>query len=72
MEKKIDSNVLVLREDIINTWKWTEEIKKELESMKKRQNRIENYLKNLNSLLEKDTRDTGTDRVKNIIEYTEL
>ena len=54
MEKKIESNVLVLREDIINTWKWTEEIKSELESMKKRQNRIENYLKNLNSLLEKD------------------
>ena len=51
MEKKIESNVLVLREDIINTWKWTEEIKKDLESMKKRQDRIENYLKNLSSLL---------------------
>ena len=51
MEKKIESNVLVLREDIINTWKWTEEIKKEIESMKKRQNRIENYLKNINKLL---------------------
>lgn len=69
MEKKIESNVLVLREDIINTWKWTEEIKSELESMKKRQNRIENYLKNLNSLLEKDA---VNDRVKNIVEYTEL
>ena len=31
MEKKLESNVLVLREDIINTWKWTEEIKKELD-----------------------------------------
>ena len=69
MEKKLESNVLVLREDIINTWKWTEEIKIELESMKKRQNRIENYLKNLNSLLEKDA---VNDRVKNIVEYTEL
>ena len=72
MEKKLESNVLVLREDIINTWKWTEEIKKEIDSMKKRQNRIENYLKNLNSLLEKDTMDTRTDRLKNIVEYTEL
>ena len=69
MEKKLESNVLVLREDIINTWKWTEEIKKELESMKKRQDRIENYLKNLNSVLEKDAVNY---RVKNIVEYTEL
>ena len=68
MEKKIESNVLVLREDIINTWKWTEEIKKELESMKKRQNRIENYLKNLSSLLAVD----NNEKLKNIVEYTEV
>ncbi len=70
MEKKIESNVLVLREDIINTWKWTEEIKKEIESMKKRQDRIENYLKNLNSLL--SSQEINTSRIGNIVEYTEL
>tara|TARA_R110001592_G_scaffold18816_14_gene77816 strand:- start:18001 stop:18213 length:213 start_codon:yes stop_codon:yes gene_type:complete len=70
MEKKIDSNVLVLREDIINTWKWTEDIKKEIESMKKRQDRIENYLKNLSSLL--SSREENGSRHRNIVEYTEL
>lgn len=70
MEKKIESNVLVLREDIINTWKWTEEIKKELESMKKRQDRIENYLKNLSSLL--SSQEENRSRYRNIVEYTEL
>ena len=70
MEKKIESNVLVLREDIINTWKWTEEIKKELESMKKRQDRIENYLKNLSSLL--SSREENGSRYRNVVEYTEL
>lgn len=70
MEKKLESNVLVLREDIINTWKWTEEIKKELESMKKRQDRIENYLKNLSSLL--SSQETNISRCGNIVEYTEL
>ena len=67
MDKKIESNVLVLREDIINTWKWTEEIKKEIETMKKRQNRIENYLKNLSSLLT-----TNNEKLWNIVEYTEV
>ena len=67
MEKKLESNVLVLREDIINTWKWTEEIKKEIETMKKRQNRIENYLKNLSSLLT-----TNNEKLWNIVEYTEV
>ena len=51
MEKNLQSNVLVLREDIINTWKWTEEIKKEIETMKKRQNRLEKHIHNLTSLL---------------------
>lgn len=70
MEKKLESNVLVLREDIINTWKWTEEIKKELEFMKKRQDRIENYLKNLSSLL--SPQETNISHCGNIVEYTEL
>ena len=68
MDKKLDHNVLVLREDIINTWKWTEEIKKELESMKKRQNRIENYLKNLSSLLENQQNNVP----KKVIYYTDV
>lgn len=68
MDKKLDHNVLVLREDIINTWKWTEEIKKEIESMKKRQNRIENYLKNLSSLLENQQNDVP----KKVIYYTDV
>lgn len=70
MEKKLEHNVLVLREDIINTWKWTEDIKKELESMKKRQDRIENYLKNLSSLL--SSQENNRSRHRNIVEYTEL
>ena len=70
MEKKLEHNVLVLREDIINTWKWTEEIKKEIESMKKRQNRIENYLKNLSSLL--TSHEENTIRPMNFVEHTDL
>lgn len=70
MEKKLDHNVLVLREDIINTWKWTEEIKKELETMKKRQDRIENYLKNLNNLLCEEERPIYMN--KNIVINTDL
>ena len=69
MEKKLDHNVLVLREDIINTWKWTEEIKKEIEGMKRRQNRLEKYIHNLTSLLyAKNT----TSRHGNIIQTTDL
>ena len=69
MEKKIESNVLVLREDIINTWKWTEEIKKEIEIMKKRQNRMEKYIQNLTSLLCIRNSDN---RLENVVENTDL
>ena len=69
MERKLDHNVLVLREDIINTWKWTEEIKKEIEGMKRRQNRLEKHIHNLTSLLcVKNT----TSRHGNIIQTTDL
>ena len=47
MEKTLQSNVLVLREDIINTWKWTEEIKNELEKIKERQERMEKIIERL-------------------------
>lgn len=74
MDKKMDHNFLVLREDIINSWRWTEELKSQIEKIKQRQERMENIIKNLIHIIEEkiESRETGRKRRYNITENTNL
>lgn len=74
MDKKLDHNVLVLREDIVNSWRWTEELKSQMEKIRERQERMENIIKNLIYIIEEkiESRETIDERRYNITENTNL
>ena len=53
MEEYIKQNINVLREDIINNWRWTEEIRREIDVINKRQNKLDEDYQKILTLLQK-------------------